>query len=116
MKFPRYWARAFHETKDPSGATLKCSSVRWSGVSVADAYAEATRFARKLAQAILAGDPPVSYPYGDRPLCEERIREIEFESGTPAALITRIVTRHVSALFSWTTTSPPTISQSWPRC
>ena len=94
MRIPKYWARAFHETKDKDGATLKFSCVRWSEQSIADAKSEAARMVKQIAQRVLSGSPVSRYPYGDRPLREERIKEI---AGADAQYVWCLGVKHVQS-------------------
>lgn len=81
MNFPRFWAKGSYEG---------FSSWRWSARSLAEAQRLAQEAARNLAERFAAQDlPPRRYAYGDRPLREPVLREVENDSGELAAVITR---------------------------
>ena len=89
MHFPRHWAKAHHEMPTPKGpARVDCW--RWSDISIEDARERAVEAARKVAEAFVRdGRPPDRYGYGDRPLREPVLRQIQDESGDVVAAITR---------------------------
>lgn len=89
MRIPRYWAKASHQTKDNEGAPLKISCNWWSDSSLEEARSFASRHALEVAKRVSSGVALNQYSYGDRPLREERMREVLGENGEPAAVITR---------------------------
>ena len=87
MKVYRYWAKASEPVQsDECPWNVACYG--GSDISVEDALERAAERARAAAVAIRDGHEPQLYAYGERPLREEIVREIEFD-GDIAAIITR---------------------------
>jgi len=87
MKAYRYWARAAEPVQSEDHPwNIECYG--GSDTSVEEALERAAERARAAAVAIRDGHEPQLYAYGERPLREEIIREIEFD-GDIAAIITR---------------------------
>jgi hypothetical protein len=93
MQIPRYWAQATGKTAiPPATQPVPLRIWRYSNESLADAERHASEAIRRLVERLGAGQPlPDPYGYGDRPLREEILREIEDHSGERSAVVTRNV-------------------------
>jgi len=84
MKIARYWTRADAEAMGAGGETVRARARGWSDESLNDARVRALEIARRVAERIAGGwGEKQRYPYGDRPLPEPVLRELE------GALVTR---------------------------
>ena len=87
MKTYRYWAKAAERVQSEDHPwNVECYG--GSDTSVEEALERAAERARAAAVAISEGHEPQLYAYGERPLREEIVREIELD-GDIAAVITR---------------------------
>jgi hypothetical protein len=91
MLIPRYWHLEEGEAESPRGEGIPFAVWRWSVSSVDEARDRAREAARQLIQRIQSGEPlPQHYQYGDRPLREEILEELERgEPEKPSGVITR---------------------------
>ncbi len=88
MKIPKYWARARYEGKDRIGKEHKFVASGWSFTSIQEAQSQASARAKRMFELITTGRKPERYEYHDRPIREERLREIH-DRDTHIAVITR---------------------------
>jgi hypothetical protein len=90
MRIPRYWAKATAPTQSAAAPIREVSVWRGSDESREEAQRQADEAARRLAERLSAGNPlPDVYGYGDRPLREELLKEINANDGQPLAIVTR---------------------------
>jgi hypothetical protein len=90
MKIPKFWIRREGDVPHPDGRELHLFAWGWSEKSAADAEARAAERFRSLEQRVSQGlDLPRGYAYGDRPVREQIIEEIQGPDGQPDALLTR---------------------------
>jgi len=79
MHIPQFWIKAEAEEIDPNGKLVKGEGWGWSERDENEARARAQDRARRVAQRLARGEVlPDSYSYGDRPICEVRLREEPF--------------------------------------
>lgn len=88
MNIPYHWAKARHEGRDRKGRACVFLATGWSFASREEAREEASARARRIFDLITSGRKPERYEYHDRPIREERLREIG-DAGSPIAVITR---------------------------
>lgn len=88
MKIPHYWAKARYEGKDRKGRSCSFVASGWSFASLEDARKEASTRAKRIFDLITSGQKPERYEYHDRPIKEERLKEIG-DIDSPIAVITR---------------------------
>lgn len=90
MKIPTFWARATGDANTPESKELALTAWGWSSASQVEAESSAAdRLARMVAR-VVRGDPlPDRYSYGERPIREERLDELNAPDGTPIFVITR---------------------------
>lgn len=88
MKIPKYWARTLYEGKDQTGKEHKFVASGWSFASIQEAQSQASARAKRMFELITTGRKPERYEYHDRPIREERLREIH-DRDTQIAVITR---------------------------
>ena len=106
MNIPRYWFRAKGQIPIGSGKVYDLVAWGWSSEDRAGAERKAQERLAAFAQRVQQGfDLPRGYAYGDRPLREEILREIQGRDGEIAALVTRnsygsTVLNTASALFA----------------
>src|SRR5215468_7197584 len=90
MKFLRYWGKASAKATAPDGRTLAFTCWRSSDLSVDDARTSARMAAEEVAaRTAQSGEQPRAYLYGERPMREEVVRELDPRDGGPAAVVTR---------------------------
>lgn len=85
MKIYRYWAKAEADQQPPDAYVC---SYGCSHESIEAALEEARARANRIADTVRRGQTPDSYAYGDRPVREEVVQELQHE-GRVAAVITR---------------------------
>lgn len=113
MRLFRYWSRAEAEVRRPDGSRWPVCCWRGSDVSADEADAQAQAAARDAAARLTRGqDADRRYPYGDRPLREEVLRQIRDADGVLTAAVTRNaygaeVLNAASALFIDVDLPPP---------
>jgi hypothetical protein len=88
MKIPQFWAKARHEGKDKKGRACTFVASGWSFVSLEEARGEASTRAKRIFDLITSGQKPERYEYHDRPIKEERLKEIG-DADSPIAVVTR---------------------------
>ncbi len=77
MKLARYWTRGRAEAVDSEGQTIRVVARGWSDESVDAARARAGDIARRVAQRLISHPGERNqYQYGDRPLPEPVIRQL----------------------------------------
>ena len=85
MKTYRYWAKAAERVQSEDHPwNVECYG--GSDTSVEEALERAAERARAAAVAISEGHEPQLYAYGERPLREEIVREIELDGDIPAVI------------------------------
>lgn len=84
MRIHRFWAR--HDEPDDRWP-VRCWGA--SERSAEEARARAVERARDAVRRLRSGVSPPRYPYGNQPLREEIVEEIDDGSGNPSAVITR---------------------------
>lgn len=89
MHFPRHWAKGRFDAVDRDGRELRFSCWGWSDQSREDAAQKGAEAARRVSERILMGDRPRRYPYGERPLREEILEQLEGPGGDVFAAISR---------------------------
>jgi hypothetical protein len=90
MRIPKFWIRREGDVSHPDGRELHLFAWGWSETSASDAEARAAERFRSLEQRVSQGlDLPRGYGYGDRPVREQIIEEIQGSDGQAAALLTR---------------------------
>ncbi len=78
MNIPQFWAKASAEEYDSNGKAIRAESWGWSDSSDGEARDRAKDRARRVVRRLAAGEVlGNSYEYDDRPIKEERIREVE---------------------------------------
>ena len=92
MLIPRYWSRSEADVQAPSGKRIHLRIWRGSRDDPAEAQTLAAEALERVAARVRAGDPfPERYAYGDRPLREEIVRELDGAApdGGPGVALTR---------------------------
>jgi len=89
MRVPRYWAQGQIEAADQAGDRHSFSCWGWSDADVDDARRKGEERAYRVAQLFLAGEARGRYGYGDRPMREEILEELNPAGQKVSALITR---------------------------
>jgi hypothetical protein len=78
MKTAKYWTRAQGDFPGPSGESLQIRARGWSDESLDGARRKALEVARRVADRIASGMAKADrYPYGDRPLPEPMIQQLD---------------------------------------
>lgn len=88
MKIPQYWAKSKYEGKDEKGRSCTFVASGWSSACLEEARKEATARAKRIFDLITSGRKPEHYEYHDRPIKEERLKEIG-DADSPIAIVTR---------------------------
>ena len=92
MFIPTFWASARGSTTTPDRRELELVAWGWSGTSDADARANADARLARIMERVGRGDPlPHKYTYGDRPIREERLDQLDGPDGAPLFVVTRNV-------------------------
>src|SRR5436305_10953114 len=90
MNIPRYWVRAKGQVPTGFGKVYDLVAWGWSSEGRDGAERKAQERLAAFAQRVQQGlDLPRGYAYGDRPLREEILREIQGSDGEIEALVTR---------------------------
>jgi hypothetical protein len=90
MNIPRYWFRATGQVPTPSGRPFDLVAWGWSSEGRDGAERKAQERLAAFSQRVQQGmELPRGYAYGDRPLREEIVQEIQGRDGEMAALVTR---------------------------
>jgi hypothetical protein len=90
MNIPRYWFRATGQVPTPSGRPYDVVAWGWSSEGRDGAERKARERMAAFAQRVQQGmEIPRGYAYGDRPLREEIVQEIQGRDGEMAAVVTR---------------------------
>ncbi|MFL6262751.1 MAG: hypothetical protein ACJ76Y_23880 [Thermoanaerobaculia bacterium] len=90
MNIPRYWFRAKGQAPTSSGKVYDLVAWGWSSEGRDGAERKARERLAAFAQRVQQGlEFPRGYAYGDRPLREEILREIQGSDGEIAAVVTR---------------------------
>lgn len=90
MLIPRFWYLEEGEAESPRGEGIPFAVWRWSVSSLDEARDRAREAARQLIERIQTGEPlPQHYQYGDRPLREEVLEELEGGNSGARGVVTR---------------------------
>ncbi|MBM4149557.1 MAG: hypothetical protein FJ224_11030 [Lentisphaerae bacterium] len=88
MKIPHYWVKSRYEGEDKKGRACTFIASGWSFASLEEAHKEASARAKRIFDLIASGQKPERYEYHDRPIKEERLKEIG-DADSPIAVVTR---------------------------
>lgn len=90
LKIPKFWCRHQAELRGADGEMSKVAVCGWSFTSGDDALRTAKQIASKLLSRLQSGQPfQGRYAYGERPMREEILKEIQDADGKVTAAITR---------------------------
>ena len=88
MRIPPYWSKQQFSGASHRGRPQTFAAWGWSFTSLAEAESDALARARRIFDLVTRGERPADYEYHDRPIREERLKEIG-EGGEPIAVVTR---------------------------
>lgn len=92
MFIPAFWARAKGQATTPDQRELELVAWGWSASSDAEAQTNAGNRLARVLDRVRRGEPlPHKYTYGDRPIREERLEELDGPDGEPLLVVTRNV-------------------------
>lgn len=90
MNIPLYWVRATGQVPGPNGRRFDLTAWGWSSIGRAEAEQKAHERLASVAQRVQQGlEFPRGYGYGERPLREEILSEVQNREGEVTGIVTR---------------------------